>query len=265
MSKSIFDGESDCSNRALKSVDEMNLPKKIHIHYDSFSRLGPNMNAIASFNLIELNKVHGKKLPYLFGIAVRESNFFWYFNDHFSNDWISREPHLKDWIHTYHGSSGIVASSLGMIGESSAQESFRDKTPYKKRDYKDDILTCLAVYWFASADKEIRAGNTEKAFDLIHEAYGALREVQSDEMWIHSAKNLQENASERGKKAANALHDKPGNSREKREAISTAWASGKYGSRDLCAEQECAALNMSFSTARKALRNTPEPPSRCTA
>lgn len=60
-------------------------------------------------------------------------------------------------------------------------------------------------------------------------------------------------------KAANALHDLPGGSRAKQENIRTIWASGKYTSRDICAEQECAALEMSFSAARKALRNTPKP------
>ena len=45
----------------------------------------------------------------------------------------------------------------------------------------------------------------------------------------------------------------------KRESIRQLWASGKYTSRDFCAEQECSALNMSFSAARKALRNTPDP------
>lgn len=64
------------------------------------------------------------------------------------------------------------------------------------------------------------------------------------------------------RKAADALHDQPGGSREKRETIRTAWLSGKYRSRDICAEQECAALDMSFSTARKALIGTPEPLSR---
>jgi len=59
--------------------------------------------------------------------------------------------------------------------------------------------------------------------------------------------------------ASNARHSKPGGSRAKREAIRSAWASGKYTSRDICAEQECAAHGMSFSSARKALRNTPDP------
>lgn len=61
------------------------------------------------------------------------------------------------------------------------------------------------------------------------------------------------------RKIADLRHDKPGGTREKRDAIRAAWASGKYTSRTFCAEQECAALGMSFDTARKALRNTPPP------
>lgn len=58
---------------------------------------------------------------------------------------------------------------------------------------------------------------------------------------------------------AEALHGKPGGSRDKRAAIQAAWATGKYSSRDICAEQESAALGMSFSSARKALRGMPDP------
>lgn len=63
----------------------------------------------------------------------------------------------------------------------------------------------------------------------------------------------------KARKAANALHDKAGGSREKAQKMRELWASGKYASRDICAEQECAALGMSFASARKALRNTPPP------
>ena len=65
--------------------------------------------------------------------------------------------------------------------------------------------------------------------------------------------------SENGKKAADHRHDLPGGSRDKQKAMRDAWASGKYTSRDICAEQECGALDMSLSAARKALRNTPKP------
>lgn len=62
------------------------------------------------------------------------------------------------------------------------------------------------------------------------------------------------------RKAANARHDKPGGSREKADKIRALWKSGKYSDRDLCAEQECAALGMSFSAARRALRNISRTP-----
>lgn len=64
---------------------------------------------------------------------------------------------------------------------------------------------------------------------------------------------------ETARKAANARHDKPGGSRDKQSQIREIWASGKYSTREICAEQECAALGMSFAACRKALRNTPEP------
>src|SRR5208337_2379443 len=57
------------------------------------------------------------------------------------------------------------------------------------------------------------------------------------------------------KAAANARHNQPGGSRDKQRQIREIWATGKYSSRDLCAAEECAALGMSFSAARKALRN----------
>ena len=63
----------------------------------------------------------------------------------------------------------------------------------------------------------------------------------------------------RARKNVNIRHDKPGGSREKQKKIREIWASGKFSSRDLCTEQECAALDMSYSSARKALRNTPKP------
>ena len=59
--------------------------------------------------------------------------------------------------------------------------------------------------------------------------------------------------------AANMKHSQIGGSRDKQNKIRQIWASGKYTNRDRCAEEECAGLNMSFSTARKALRNTPVP------
>ena len=72
-------------------------------------------------------------------------------------------------------------------------------------------------------------------------------------------KRKQAEAHKRGKNAANILHSKPGGSRSKVHEIRLIWASGRYSDRDLCATQECDALEMAWSTARRALRNTPDP------
>ena len=52
------------------------------------------------------------------------------------------------------------------------------------------------------------------------------------------------------KAAANARHNQPGGSRDKRRQIREIWGTGKYSCRDICADEECAALGMSFSAAR---------------
>ena len=93
-------------------------------------------------------------------------------------------------------------------------------------------------------------GFTGPAIRLVNASLARLVKVRTD-------------LSKTGKVAANALHDQPGGSRERNASICALWASGKYSDRDRCAEEECAALNMSFSAARRALRNTPKPPSRC--
>ena len=46
---------------------------------------------------------------------------------------------------------------------------------------------------------------------------------------------------------------------EKRQQIKDAWASGKYSSRGVCSEEECAGIGMAYGVARKALNNTPDP------
>ncbi|MCP3679415.1 MAG: hypothetical protein GY782_03755 [Gammaproteobacteria bacterium] len=65
--------------------------------------------------------------------------------------------------------------------------------------------------------------------------------------------NSPEWRSQNARNAANARHNQPGGSREKQKKIRAIWATGKYTTRDICAEEECADLNMSFSAARKAL------------
>lgn len=65
---------------------------------------------------------------------------------------------------------------------------------------------------------------------------------------------------QKAKKAVNARHDKPGGSRDKAAQIRAIWATGKYTTRDICAEEEYQSLGYkSFGAARRALQNTPDP------
>lgn len=90
-------------------------------------------------------------------------------------------------------------------------------------------------------------------FSTVQDDSNSKEKVTSPE--IGSTEWRRQNA----QKAANTRHDQPGGSRDKQRQIKEIWASGKYSSRDICAEQECAALGMSFTAARNALKNTPDP------
>lgn len=66
--------------------------------------------------------------------------------------------------------------------------------------------------------------------------------------------------SAQGRKAANARHDLPGGARERQRQVLAMWATGKYRTKERCAEAASDALGMSFSTARKALRTSRKQP-----
>lgn len=83
------------------------------------------------------------------------------------------------------------------------------------------------------------------------------RQNRADEKRIVSIQNLL--ASSKAKHAADAGHSQLGGSRDKREKIRQAWATGNYKSRAQCAQNECGNIGMSLSVAIKALNNTPDP------
>lgn len=86
-----------------------------------------------------------------------------------------------------------------------------------------------------------------------------LKEKEAVSIDTQVAAMFEREKSEQGRMRAEALHSRPGGSREKRDKIREIWASGKYSSKNICAEQECAGLNMSFKTARNALNGEPNP------
>lgn len=114
------------------------------------------------------------------------------------------------------------------------------------RTLSDAIDLCLDAW--AAED----AGNLDRAWPAVVDTQATLSRVETES----SNKRWRSRNAQAG---AEALHNQPGGTRNKRQEIREIWATGKYSSRDICAEQECAALSMSFSTARKALRNTADP------
>jgi hypothetical protein len=62
-----------------------------------------------------------------------------------------------------------------------------------------------------------------------------------------------------GKIHVEAYLNKPGGLREKAAKVVREWATGNYKNKDDCAERVSKKIGMSFSTARKHLRGTPNP------
>lgn len=88
---------------------------------------------------------------------------------------------------------------------------------------------------------------------------------KSEDMGVGLDVGSREWREQTARNAANAKHNQPGGSRDKQQQIRELWATGKYSSRDRCAEEECAGLGMSYKSARNALVNipNPKPPPRC--
>lgn len=110
----------------------------------------------------------------------------------------------------------------------------------------------LAARWAtAPADQQVPVPSIQQVKTATKQVIGsrAKNPEISKEEWF----------SKNGTKAANARHERPGGSRDKKRQIQAIWATGKYTTKNLCAEEEYDGLGMSFSVARKALRNMPTP------
>ena len=139
---------------------------------------------------------------------------------------------------------------VGLILAEEATECFNSQS-HKRHLLAAHMLadaTGAQDYWISCAGRD-RCRNPDS---LFVEANNQIQQREKRQ-WFR------ERQSKMGRASAEARHSMPGGSREKQEKIRQIWATGKFTSRDVCAEQECAGLGMSFSTARKALRNTPTP------
>lgn len=143
----------------------------------------------------------------------------------------------------------------------STEELLRAAAHYMAESYRASLGENLFFQYLALMDLE--RGCAQESGDKTSGIYTFTEETFRafilDFFSASSALTLYDYRKRRAKSAAHSRHSKIGGSREKRDKIREIWSSGKYASRDICAEQECAGLVMSFSSARKALRNTPDP------
>lgn len=152
------------------------------------------------------------------------------------------------------------------LANNSQDEDFAEFAPFDLSVLEDKEPTFIELMLSSSlhssyfGEDHFEAGNLLEAFDCLARA--------SETLGLAKGYKLAEDFKDRetqikkmilSDKAINARHNQPGGSRDKQNQIRAIWATGKYTSRDICAEQECASLVVSFATARKALRNTPDP------
>jgi hypothetical protein len=76
---------------------------------------------------------------------------------------------------------------------------------------------------------------------------------------LHGLLRKNDLASEQARDAINARYSRPGGIRDKRAELRRVWATGRYSSRDVCAEQECGAFGVAVRVARNWLKGTPDP------
>ena len=189
---------------ALKSVNKMDLPKVVEISYASFSGLGLKTTRDAFKKLQLLREKHGDKLPYLFGLSLREA-WFALFDDSgyialMDAEGAMGRSEYRQRLATAEGygeNEGIawtLYNHLSELVESQQQKTFRDGTPFVERLALDDILTGAAMYWFAAASTSYLANDIQGAFDWLSEAQDALSFANGNHMWDEGAKLERESA-----------------------------------------------------------------------
>jgi len=166
---------------------------------------------------------------------------------------------------------GAFASAVAhLLGSSSAPVSGTQRGSWdislgrRKNEQQTLVLSLDKVATIASSSQVVPivevlelAGNC-----LAADGRAVRRLLQSDGGQPRTGVGSKKWRSENARKAANARHGQPGGNRDKTKRLLDAWKSGKYPSRNKCAERESRRIGISVTTARKALQNVPDPRSR---
>lgn len=162
-------------------------------------------------------------------------------------------PEITD--HERYMRDGLV-EDMGHLGEQEAKRALGLAYARLAELRAGFVLACGVLQSraadFRSLAEQLETDATASA--ALFDAQGQIIEILKDEL-----RGRVDTASQRAKRAADSLHNRPNGSREKARKLREDWASGEYRSRDECAEKAGGKLKMTFSTARRALRNTPEP------
>lgn len=124
---------------------------------------------------------------------------------------------------------------------------------------EERLIKVKTMLYLANLDEHTLLHYAANAFTCIDTIFVGAGKLPDQLMQaVVGGKEISENLAKtrKAKYAAKKRHEKTNLAKDEMRKI---WATGKYESRDVCAEQECANLQLSFSTARKALRNTPNP------
>jgi hypothetical protein len=184
---------------ALQYVQDLDIPRSIEPSVEDLDCLGPKTSVLASGIAFRLREIHGADLPYLMGIAVRESWFAcsvgsWHATLVGDPGDAEQSGHAEE-LGTPEGyaqSKGwarTLMQSLFRPNRDSDGSLFIYDTPYFGRtddfDFpKDfDILHCMAIYWLGLAADAQKGGSTVEAFDWISEAHTALEYAHGLAMW----------------------------------------------------------------------------------
>lgn len=135
---------------------------------------------------------------------------------------------------------------------------FRLKKELSQAEYlviADEICKALIVKAWLKHDPE-KAGEAYISGEILTSKalHGAFIQARTNILWDKRTKTSNTNK--------NNVNSKHANNSSKKDKLLKIWASGKYSSRDICAEEEYNDLGISFQTARKWLRNSPNPKSK---
>lgn len=171
---------------------------------------------------------------------------------------------LEQWRTTDEALVGAVARLLGFTNSPKRDDTSKRWTlgPLAGKEIRGAVTFSIENgVVLALAGKSIPLAHVLALGGLVLRAdkEALLRAVEGDTQEPASGVGSQAWRKQKAKTAAQVRHDKPGGSHDMQERMRAAWASGKYTSRDRCAEEECGALGISLSSARKALRNTAGP------